>query len=323
MRQGSVAGVNGPIARVVMGTMIINTRELEKSFGLRDVALELGCNALDTAHVYAGGDSERAIGRWMEARGNREKVVILSKGAHPNQDRPRVTPHDITADLMDSLARLRTDHIDIYVLHRDDPAVPVGPVVEILNAHQAAGRIRAFGGSNWRHERIQMANEYAAAHGLIPFAASSPNFGLAEQVQDPWGPGCVSLAGPKEAEARAWYQRTQMPVFAYSSLGRGFFSGRVTREALKNDPNIVDGACRTAYCHEVNFQRLDRAEILAKEKGLTVPQIAMAFIANQPLNVFALVGAASGEELRAAIAACEVRLSPEELAWLDLRADRP
>jgi len=321
MYYGNVRGVEKPVSRLVLGTMIINTRELEKNFNLMDAVFELGCTTLDTAHGYAGGDSERAIGRWMEERGNRDKVVILTKGAHPNSDRKRVTPFDITSDLHDSLARLRTDYIDIYLLHRDDPNVPVGPIVEILNEHLQAGRIHAMGGSNWTHQRIQEANEYADANDLVPFAASSPNFGLAEQVEDPWGPGCVSLSGPNEVAARKWYEKSQIPVFAYSSLGRGFFSGRITRENFQAQKDSIDGACLRAYCHEQNFKRLDRVQILAEEKGMTVPQIAMAYIMNQPLNVFALVGAVNRDEFKANVEACELTLSPEEIDWLDLRSD--
>ncbi|MBD3183691.1 aldo/keto reductase [Candidatus Poribacteria bacterium] len=323
MQYGEVKGVGKPVSRLVLGTMIINTRELEKSFQLMDDAFELGCTTLDTAHVYAGGDSERAIGRWMEARNNRDKVVVLSKGAHHNGDRKRVTPFDITADLHDSLARLKTDYIDIYLLHRDDPDVPVGPIVERLNEHIEEGLVKAIGGSNWRHERIQEANEYAEAHDLVPFNASSPNFGLAEQVEDPWGPGCVGISGPDKIEARKWYEKTQTPVFAYSSLGRGFFSGRITRENFQEfkEQNMIDGACLKAYCHEVNFKRLDRVQELAEEKGMTIPQIATAYIMNQPLNVFALIGAANREEFAANVKSSDLKLTPEEVAWLDLRTN--
>jgi aryl-alcohol dehydrogenase-like predicted oxidoreductase len=282
MKYGNVKGVEKPISRLVLGTMIINLNDREKSFKLMDDVFELGCTTLDTAHVYG---SEMAIGEWMKERSNRDKVVVSSKGAHPGADRKRVTPPDITSDLHDSLARLQSDYVDIYLLHRDDPDLPVGPIVEILNEHHNAGKIRAFGGSNWKHERIQEANEYAEKHGLITFNASSPNFGLAEQVQDPWGPGCVSISGPQEVNAREWYLKTQMPIFAYSSLGRGFFSGRITRENFESIKDSIDGACRHAYCHEVNFERLDRVQILAKEKGATVPQIATAYIMSQPLNV--------------------------------------
>jgi len=321
MPYGRVEGVDKPVSRLVLGTMILHTDRLEESFALLDAAMELGYNTLDCAHVYGGGGSERAIGRWMQARGNREQVVILTKGCHPNADRKRVTPFDLAADLHDSLARLQTDYIDLYLLHRDDPEVPVGPIVEALNHHHREGKIRAFGGSNWRHERIQQANEYARAHGLLPFAASSPHFSLAEQVQDPWGPGCVALSGPREAAARAWYAANQMPIFAYSSLARGFFSGRITRENFPALRDTLDPACLRAYCHEVNFQRLDRAQILAREKQVTVAQIALAYVLNQPLNLFALVGAESREEAQANVEATALKLTPDELAWLDLRQE--
>lgn len=323
MKYGTVDGVTKQVSRVVLGTMIINTKEHDKSCALLDAALELGCTTLDTAHGYAGGDSEREIGRWMEERANRDRVVVLTKGCHPNQDRKRVTPHDITTDLMDSLARLRTSYVDIWVLHRDDTDVPVGSIVECLNEHQRAGRVRAFGGSNWTHQRLQEANAYAKAKGLRPFTASSPNFGLAEQVNDPWGPGCATISGPQQTAARAWYASAKMPVFAYSSLGRGFFSGRISRANFEATKAQLDGACQHAYCHEVNFQRLDRVEALAKAKNLSVPQVATAWLMAQPLEVFALVGAANRDELKATIAGSEIALSAAEVAWLDLRGEEP
>lgn len=321
MPYGRVEGVDKPVSRLVLGTMIIHTNALEESFALLDAAVALGYNTLDCAHVYGGGGSERAIGQWMQARGNREQIVILTKGCHPNVDRKRVTPFDLAADLHDSLARLQTDYIDIYLLHRDDPEVPVGPLVEVLNHYYRIGKIRAFGGSNWRHKRIQEANDYARAQGLIPFTASSPHFSLAEQVQDPWGPGCVSLSGPHEAAARAWYAAHQMPIFAYSSLARGFFSGRITRGNFPQIQETLDPACRRAYCHEVNFQRLDRAYLLAREKNVTVAQIALAYVLHQPLNIFALVGAANREEAQANMEATALSLTEDEMAWLDLRRD--
>ena len=99
--------------------------------------------------------------------------MLLSKGAHPTDYRQRVTPYDIDSDLAETLAELDTDYLDIYLLHRDNPELPVGPIVEKLNEHQAAGRIRIFGGSNWTHQRLEEANEYAYAHNLTPMTVSS------------------------------------------------------------------------------------------------------------------------------------------------------
>lgn len=299
---------------------MVTTHDLDGSFRLLDAVFALGCNTFDTAHVYGQGDNERAMGRWVHARGNREQVVIIGKGAHHNADRKRVTPFDITADLFDSLARFRFDYIDLYLLHRDDPSVPVGPIVETLNEHRAAGRIRAFGGSNWSHERIAEANAYAAAHGLTPFVASSPNFSLAEQYREPWE-GCVSISGPQHAAARAWYAAHRMPLFTWSSLAGGFFSGRLRRDNLDTFEEYLDRLAVHSYAGEENFRRLDRAQQLGDAKGLSIPQIALAYVMSQPLDIYALVGCRTPEEFAANVVAAATRLTPEECAWLDLRTD--
>ena len=321
MQYGQIPGIDKPISRVVQGTMKVGSRNLDEGFALLDSALELGCNTLDTAHGYGqAGDSERSVGRWINERGVRDQVVILGKGAHHNQDRKRVTPYDITADLHDSLARFKVDYIDLYLLHRDDPDVPVGPIVDILNEHHAAGKILAFGGSNWSHDRITEANDYARQHGLVPFVASSPNFSLAEQLQEPW-PGCVSIGGQAGQAARAWYGHEQMALFTWSSLAGGFFSGRFRRDNLDTFDDYFDKLCVQSYGSEENFQRLERAEELARDKEMTLPQIALAYVLNQPLNIFALVGGATKDEVTANVQAAELTLSPEELDWLDLKRD--
>ena len=317
--QGSVPGVEQPVSKLLLGTMIVSAQEQERSSELLDNAFANGITALDTAHGYGGGESERGIGVWMAERGNREEVTILTKGAHPGGDRKRVTYDDIAEDLGHSLERLQTDSIEIYMLHRDDTDVPVGEIVEWLNEHHAAGKIQAFGGSNWTYERIQAANDYAAAKGLTPFTTSSPHFSLAVQIDNPWGPGCVSLTGDSQAAARDWYIAADMPVFAYSSLARGLFSGRVSREDFEE---TADGACQKAYCYECNFERLDRATELAAEKGLSAAQVALAYALNHALNVFPLVGAANLEEIQANAEAASLELTPAEMAWLNLESDQ-
>jgi aryl-alcohol dehydrogenase-like predicted oxidoreductase len=320
MLYGTVSGVAKPVSRLVQGSIMISSSKAQESFALLDAILEMGGTTFDTAHGYGGGDVERTFGRWVRERGVRDQVVIIGKGAHHNQDRQRVTPFDITADLHDSLARFKLEFIDLYLLHRDDPSQPVGPIVEVLNEHHRAGKIGAFGGSNWSVARIQEANAYAAAHDLQPFVASSPNFSLAVQKQAPWE-NCVSISGPAGETERAWYQETQMPLFFWSSLSGGFFSGRFTRDNLHTFETYLDKLCVTTYCTEENFQRLDRVKILAEERGMSIPQIAMAYVHSQPLNVFALVGCATADEYRANAAALNARLTPAEIAWLELRSD--
>jgi len=316
VQYGNVPGIGKPVSRLVQGTVMIGSEEIESGFELLDGVRELGCTAFDTAHQYGDGDSERAFGRWLEDRGSRDDVVIIGKGAHHNRDRARVTPFDITSDLFDSLARLRTDYIDLYLLHRDDPFVPVGPIIETLNEHLGAGCIHAFGASNWSTSRIEEAREYAIARGLVPFAASSPNLSLAVQAKAPWE-GCVSISGEDGGAERSWYARREMPLFAWSSLAGGFFSGRFTRENLDTFDAYLDRLCVQTYCFEGNFARLDRARALAADRGLSVPQVALAYVLGQPLDVFALVGCNTRGEFEDNVRAAEVSLTPEERRWLE------
>ena len=151
-----------------------------------------GVNAFDTARVYAL--SEKSLGDWVYQRGLREQVVLLSKCGHPSvSGEKRINEQEIRRDFAESSQYLKTDFIDIYLLHRDDPEIEAGVAVEILNALYAEGKIGAFGGSNWTHQRIEEANEYAYKHSLVPFSVSSPNFGLADQICDLWGGGCLSI----------------------------------------------------------------------------------------------------------------------------------
>ncbi|MEM7030745.1 MAG: aldo/keto reductase, partial [Chloroflexota bacterium] len=320
MEYSHLPGIEKPISRLVQGSMMINSQEKEKSFALLDAVVEHGCTTFDTAHGYGGGDSERTLGDWVKDRSLREKLVIIAKGAHHSRDRKRVTPYDISADLFDSLARQKTDYFDLYLLHRDDPDVPVGPIVEALNEHQQAGRIRAFGGSNWTHERLLEANAYAEANNLSPFVASSPNYSLADQKEEPW-PDCVTISGPKNEAIRDWYVETQTPLFTWSSLASGFFSDRYRRDNLDGLNSNWDKVCIRSYCAEDNFQRLDRARELGQEKGLSVPQVALAFVLSQPLNIHTLVGCQTADEFRANAEAVAVKLSQDELDWLDLKRD--
>ncbi len=317
MSYGNIPGLNKPVSRIIHGTIMANSKEPEASYALLDAVLEQGINTFDTAHVYGSGDNERTVGAWIRARGIRDQVVIVAKGAHHNADRRRVTPFDITADIHDTLARFQTDHLDLYLLHRDDPTVPVGPIVEVLNEHHRAGKIGPFGGSNWSWERVQAANEYAAAHGLVPFALSSPNYSLADMVKEPWE-NCISIAGAQGTAARQWYAAHNMPLFTWSSMAGGFFSGRFTPDNLDTFTDYFDQLVVNSYCYADNFRRLDRARELAAAKGVTLAQIAVAWVLNQPLDIYALLAPRSAEECQLNIAALHLKLTPAEMDWLNL-----
>ena len=322
MKYGQIPGCDKRIGRIVQGTIMLHDGNREAAHSLLDGLYELGCNAVDAAHNYGGGGSERSLGLWMESRGVRDEMFVLTKGCHFNQDRDRVTPYDLSSDLHDSLVRLRTDYIDLYLLHRDNPALPVGPLVDRLDQHRREGKILAYGGSNWSPERIREANAYADANGCAPFVASSPNFSMAEQVEEPWR-DCLTISGRKGAEARAWYLETQMPVFTWSSLAMGFFTGIYTRDNLDGFEGYHHATCIRSYVSEENFRRLDRAAAMGSRHGLTSAQVAVAYVLSQPLNLFALIGCNSPAEWQDNLRSLDFELTPADLAWLETGAGEP
>lgn len=310
--------VEKKVSRILYGSAIQPFLDGKEDMELLDAVYDMGVNAIDTARVY--GKAEQVLGRWIEERKLRDKVVILSKCAHPDIfGKKRVNEKEIREDFAQSSQYLRTDYIDIYLLHRDDPDVAAGEIIEIMNAMHEEGKIGAFGVSNWTHQRIAEANEYAARHHLIPFTVSSPNFGLAEQVHDPWGGGCVSISGPSNVRAREWYRESGMPVIAYASLAHGLFSGKVKSSEPKKAGKILDEFAMKGYVCPENFERLRRCEELAAKKNCTVSQIAMSWIFKQDLDTLAVVGTSKALRMQENIDAMHIKLSEEEAAYLDLR----
>jgi aryl-alcohol dehydrogenase-like predicted oxidoreductase len=305
-----------------MGSMVFSTEPepFENTCKLLDRFVEAGGTTVDTARVYAKGTSERAFGEWLKKSDRRNQMVVIGKGAHHDNQtmERRVTPAAIHEDIETSLREMQLDTIDIYILHKDDADAPVGPVVEALNQEVADGRIKAFGGSSWTHQRIAEANAYAAAHQLQPFTVSSPNLALAVPNEPMWL-GCVSIAG--DAEAQAWYAQTRLPIFAWSSQARGFFSGRYAQGVTEGTTDDEKNVIRT-YFSDANWDRYHRANELAKEKGCIRQQIVLAWVLQQPLEIYALIGPATVEELDNSLGALDVKLSAEEIAWLNLEGER-
>ena len=302
MQYGSIEGLAKPVSRMIMGGTLAGAQfQLAHASVLFDEYFRNGGNCFDTAHIYGNADS--ILGRWIANRGIREDVVVLAKGAHT----PDCNPEAITRQLGETLERMGTNYVDLYVLHRDNEEIPVGEFVDVLNEHRAAGRIRAFGGSNWTTERIQAGNDYAKSKGLAGFSAVSNNFSLARMVNPPWG-GCIASS---DAESRAWFAKTQMPLLAWSSLARGFF-------VRGNPADESDQGMVWCWYAEDNFRRLERAKELAAKKGVAPVQIALAYVLNQPFPTFALIGPEKLHELMVSLDALDLALTPDEIRWLNL-----
>jgi aryl-alcohol dehydrogenase-like predicted oxidoreductase len=223
-----------------------------------------------------------------------------------------VTAERIRREVDESLKTLGTDHVDVLLLHRDDTAHPVAEYVETLEALRREGKCLAYGGSNWRHERLAEANAYAAAHGYPGMTLSSPHYGLAEQVQDPWGGECITATGTAMESARAWYRETRMPLLAYSSLGRGFFSGAFKSSDIEGAKKVLDEVAQRGYLCDANLKRLARAEEIAAAHGVAVATVAMAYLLTDPMNTLAVVSMPFPELVQANLKVFDFEFAPGE-----------
>ena len=177
--------VERPVSRLVLG----QSAAAEDLPQLYDRFVELGGNAFETARWYP---TEPVLGDWLAGRTDRDELFVITKGCHPavQDGPPRVNPAAIRRDLAESLARLRIDRVDLFLLHRDDETVPVGEILTALAEQRAAGRIGAAGGSNWTTSRLEAAAAWARDHDVPPFEVGSPNLALALATRPPWS-GCV------------------------------------------------------------------------------------------------------------------------------------
>ena len=299
MKYGRLEGLDKPVSRLILGT--VGASWIPYASVMFDEFFRCGGNCFDTAYIY--GQSDALLGQWIKNRGIRDQVAILAKGGHT----PFCDPASISRQLVETLERMQTDYADIYILHRDNSDIPVGEFVDMFNEHANAGRIRAFGGSNWSLERVQAANDYAKSKGLRGFSAVNNNFSLARMITEPWG-GCI---GSSDAESRAWLEKTQLPMLSWSSLAKGFF-------VRGGDPDVADNDLMRCWYSDDNFQRLERAKELAKKKGVAPVMIAVAWVLHQPFPTFALFGPGNLEEMHISLQALNVSLTPDEVKWLNL-----
>jgi aryl-alcohol dehydrogenase-like predicted oxidoreductase len=259
-----VPGLDKPVSQLALGTAFYGFEEKERWFALLDEFLRSGGTLLDTGRHY--GASEGVLGQWMAARGTRERVVLATKCGHGDCELPAEDFEGMVAtELAESLELLGTDHVDLYMLHRDNPAVPVARIMDRLNLEIDRGRVRTLGASNWTCARVDEANQYARQHGLTGFAVVSNNVSLAVPAQ-PFYRGLVSL----DNAAEHWHERTGIPLTVWSPQARGFFTGKYAPEMRQRPGSLdtdFDRRMLEVYGTEDNFERLRRAQELGRSKG--------------------------------------------------------
>jgi aryl-alcohol dehydrogenase-like predicted oxidoreductase len=273
-------------SRLLLGSADLRDDDVTPT--LLDRFYEAGGRKLDLANVYGDGESQRAIGKWLAARGLRDAFELHVKGCHP----PYCDPTHVAAEVERSRTRLGVATLDSFTLHRDDLAVPVDAFAETLLEQVARGTISSFGVSNWTFARFQ---ELRAALGVdaATLAIFSNHFSLAEMVTPTW-PGTLAMS---EDELAA-LERSSVTAIAWAALAAGFFAGQDV----------------PSWAGEDNLARRQRAQELAGRLGVSTPAVALAYVLSQGPRVWAAVGTRSLTHLDELLAAPE--LSPDDVAWL-------
>jgi aryl-alcohol dehydrogenase-like predicted oxidoreductase len=299
------------IAPLVLGGNVFGwTADKTISFAVLDRFLAAGLNALDTADVYSswapgnsGGESETIIGEWMKARGNRSRVIVVTKVGSPmGKGKEGLKARYIAEAVEASLTRLQTDAIDLYLSHWPDMATPVE---ETLGAYQRLieqGKIRWCGASNLSVKLLEAALAAAKVKGLPRYEVLQPEYNLADRQE--FENGLADLC-----------QREEIGVITYFSLAKGFLSGKYRSEAdLSKSPR---GGAVKAYLNARGFRILDALEAIAASHKAKPAEVALAWAMARPGVTAPIASATSVEQVDSLVRATELALPGADMDALN------
>ena len=301
---------------LALGTMDFGGKiEESRAREFMDAYLDIGGNFIDTARIYGDfatgvqGGSEQVIGRWIQDRRCREKIVLGTKGGHPDpktMHTGRLSHSEVLDDMQRSLDNLRTDCVDIYWLHRDDPSRPVEDILETLTDLVERGMTRNVGVSNWKPGRILEAKAASEKRGLVKIKANQPQFSLARQVVVEDDTLCQV-----DAETYAMHVQENLICQPFSSQAKGFLA----KMDAQGEGVLTDKARRRFLCEE-NLAVLKRAQALSKDTGLSVGAISLAWLTSQPFPTFPIAGVSRMEHIDALKEAGDAVLTVQQREWL-------
>ncbi|WP_280313878.1 aldo/keto reductase [Nocardia wallacei] len=266
-------------------------------------ALEAGINFFDTADGYAGGESEVLLGRALRAR--RDEVVIATKvGFRTGESLTQagLSRRHIQWSIDQSLRRLGTDWVDVYIAHREDPFTPLEETLAALDDVVRSGKARYLGFSNWSPWKVAAAAEIQRANGLAPFTHGQMNYSL--------------VGRDVERDVIPMMDRYGMGLTVWSPLASGFLSGKYTRESLRDPDNRLAGFDILPFDKEQGFALVERMRVIADKHDASVAQVALAWLLAQPAVTSVLLGASKLHQLEDNLGALDVRLSAHEIAEL-------
>jgi len=322
MQHRNLGRSNIQVPPVIFGCNVFGwTVDKAQSFRLLDQLLEVGLNALDTADVYsvwvpgnAGGESEAIIGEWMAARGNRNRVTLLTKvgmqmgprqpaGAHPDYvGKAGLSRRWIMQSVEDSLRRLKTEVIDLYQAHRDDPETPLEESLGAFADLIKAGKVRAIGASNYTAPRLQAALAASSQHGLPRYETMQPHYNLVERAdfEAALGPLC-------RAEG--------LSVIPYYALASGFLTGKY--RSAEDFARTTRGPGLAKYLDARGQRVLTALDAVAAAHAATPGQVALAWISAKLPNGAPIASATTAAHVAELAKAATLSLTAADLARLD------
>jgi aryl-alcohol dehydrogenase-like predicted oxidoreductase len=283
------------------------TIDERRSFEVLDAYARAGGNFIDTADSYGrrgpggAGESERIIGRWMAARGNREQLVIATKvGSSPTL--PGLSEATIRKGAEASLERLGTDRIDLYYAHKDDPDTPLEETLAAFGALIDDGMIRHAAASNYSAERLGEALRIGEREGMASYVALQAHYNLMEREE-------------YEGELAPLCERHGLACLPYFALARGFLSGKYRPDGPQVDSPRAAGV-HDSYFNDRGFAVLAALDQIAAAHDTAVAAVALAWLAEQPTVLAPVASATSTEQLAELLASAPLELSVAELAQL-------
>jgi aryl-alcohol dehydrogenase-like predicted oxidoreductase len=284
------------------------TADKDESFAVLDAFTAAGGNFVDTADVYAawvpgnsGGESEVILGQWLAARGNRDDVVVATKGSRlaPNKG---LSTKAVQGAAEASLNRLGVDHIDLYYAHYDDPETPVEETVTALDGLVKAGKVRYVAISNTSAARIAESLAFADREGLARYVAIQPQYNLVEREQF-------------ETELAELAEKEHLSTVPYYALARGFLTGKYR----KGGPEVNSPRAGSAskYLDDRGIRVLGALDEISQEHDTTVAAVALAWLASKPTVDAPLASARNTAQLAELLPVGDLKLTDAELTALD------
>lgn len=300
------------IPPLVLGGNVFGwTADRAQSFRILDAALDYGLTAIDTADMYSawvpgnqGGESETIIGEWLTQRGNRDRITLFTKvGMAMGDGRKGLSPDWIRHEIEASLRRLKTDHVDLYQAHQDDPDTPLEETLETFAALIREGKVRALGASNYTADRLREALDVSEKHKLPRYESLQPHYNLIERSD--------YESGLEKVAADAG-----LGVIPYYALASGFLTGKYRSEADLKDRARADGV-RAYVTSERGQKILGALDAVSSRHDVNPTQVALAWAIARPSITAPIVSASRPEQIADLARAGTLSLTADDIKALD------